>query len=42
MVTCVQTHFKCSAREIEQRVKQNEARALNKLSNIKARMQKST
>ena len=41
MLTCVQTQFKGSSIEIEQRVKQHEARTLNKLSNVNARLKKS-
>ena len=40
-VTCVQTQFKGSSTEIEQQVKQHEARTLNKLSNVKARLKRS-
>ena len=41
LVTCVQTQFKGSSTEIEQQVKQHEARTLNKLSNVKARLKRS-
>ena len=41
MLTCVQTQFKGSSREIDQQVKQNEARTLNKLRNVKARLKES-
>ena len=40
MLTCVQTLFKRSSREIEQQVKQNEAQTLNKLSNVNSRLKK--
>ena len=39
MVTCVQTQFKGSSREIQQQVKQT--RTLNKLINVNARLKKS-
>ena len=41
MLTCVQTQFKGSSIEIEQQVKQHEARTLNKLSNVNARLKMS-
>ena len=34
MLTCVQTQFKGYSLEIEQQVKQREARTINKLSNV--------
>ena len=34
MLTCVQTQFKGYSLEIEQQVKQHEARTINKLSNV--------
>ena len=40
MLTCVQTEFKGSSREIEQQVKQHEARTLHKLSNVNARLKR--
>ena len=36
MLTCVQEQFQGSSREIEQQLKQYEARTLNKLSNVNA------
>ena len=39
MLTCVQ--FKGSSREMEQQVKQHEARTLNKLSNVNGWLKKS-
>ena len=41
MLTCVQTQFKGFLREIEQEVKQHEARTLNKSSSVNARLKKS-
>ena len=40
MLTCVQEQFKGSSEDIEQQVKQHEARILNKLSNEKAWLKK--